>query len=235
MHAIPRDFRDRCVRVGRQALLALALAAAAPGLARAGSQPMQFHVQPLQSADCKYKCPNVVVADGVIEPETPEAFLDFARQAANSPNLKSVMLINSPGGNVVASMEFGVKLRELGMAAIVASYGYDGSRAGATPGECVSACVYALMGAVRRVAPTQSRVALHRMSVVQTEEPMRGHAGAVSRRLADGRLVDIVARYARQMGVNPEVVRQAESLDPDHIRSLSSGEMRRWRLATPKL
>jgi hypothetical protein len=30
-------------------------------------------------------------------------------------------------------------------------------------------------------------------------------------------------------------VRQAESLEPDHIRSLSSGEMRRWKLATPKL
>ena len=38
------------------------------------------------------------------------------------------MLINSPGGNVVASMEFGAALRELGMAAIVAGYGSDGMR-----------------------------------------------------------------------------------------------------------
>jgi hypothetical protein len=37
------------------------------------------------------------------------------------------------------------------------------------------------------------------------------------------------------MGVSPEVVLQAESLDPDHIRALSSAEMRRWRLASPKL
>jgi hypothetical protein len=73
------------------------------------------------------------------------------------------------------------------------------------------------------------------MSVAQAEEPARGHGGYVVRRLADSRLVDIVANYARQMGVSPEVVRQAESLDPDHIRMLSSGEMRRWRLATPKL
>jgi len=48
-------------------------------------------------------------------------------------------------------------------------------------------------------------------------------------------LVDIVARYARTMGVSPEVVLQAESQDPDHIRALSSAEMRRWRLASPKL
>ena len=50
------------------------------------------------------------------------------------PNLKSLMLINSPGGNVVASMEFGAELRQLGMAAIVAGYGSDGMKAGPTPG-----------------------------------------------------------------------------------------------------
>ena len=196
---------------------------------------MRFRVAPLMSDNCGTRCPNVLIADGVIEPETPQAFADFAREAARTQNLKSVMLINSPGGNVVASMEFGSRLRQLGMAAIVAGYGYDGMRAGPTAGECVSACVYALMGAVRRVAPQQSRVALHRMSVSQSETPTRGRPGGVSRRLADGRLVDVVANYARQMGVNPEVVRQAERGDPDHIQMLSAGEMRRWRLASSKL
>ena len=79
-------------------------------------------------------------------------------------------------------------MRELRAAAIVASYGYDGARAGATPGECVSACVYALMGAIRRVAPTQSRVALHRMSreVARAGERARTGNGREGRRLADG-------------------------------------------------
>ena len=205
------------------------------GPARAGSGPMQFRVEPLQREGCGARCPNVLVADGVIEPDTPQRFVDFAREAARAQNLKSVMLINSPGGNVVASMEFGARLRQLGMAAIVASYGNDGMHSGPAAGECVSACVYALMGAVKRIAPAQSRVALHRMSVSQTEAPTRGRAGFDTRRLADGRLVDIVAKYARQMGVNPEVVRQAERGDPDHVQMLSSGEMRRWRLASPKL
>jgi len=218
-----------------RAALSAMLACLGSGVARAGSAPMQFHVEPLQSGNCGYHCPNVVVADGVIEPDTPQEFIDFARQVAHEPNLRAVMLINSPGGNVVASMEFGAKLRQLGMAAIVASYGYDGRRSGATPGECVSACVYALMGAVRRVAPAQSRVALHRMSVSQSQAPARGHVGSVTRRFADTRLVGIVARYARQMGVSPDVVIQAESLEPDHIRALSQREMKRWRLASPKL
>ena len=218
-----------------RALAASLVLAGAAAPARAGSQPMQFRVEPLLSESCGARCPNVLVADGVIEPDTPQTFVDFAREAARTQNLKSVMLINSPGGNVVASMEFGARLRELGMAAIVAGYGSDGMRAGPTAGECVSACVYALMGAVRRVAPQQSHVALHRMSVSLSEPPGRGRPGVVSRRLADGRLVDVVANYARQMGVSPEVVRQAERGDPDHIQLLSASEMRRWRLASPRL
>jgi hypothetical protein len=229
------EFRGSFASAARKALVGVALACAIPLTASADSRPMRFQVEPLQSADCGYHCPNIVVADGVIEPDTPDVFVDFAREAARAPNLKAVMLINSPGGNVVASMEFGAKLRQLGMAAIVASYGYDGLRSGPTPGECVSACVYALMGAVRRVAPPQSRVALHRMSVPQSVTPTRGRVGAVSRKFADPRLVGIVARYARQMGVNPDVVMQAESLQPDHVRTLSPSEMRRWRLASPKL
>jgi len=217
------------------AALACVAALSLVGPARAGSGPMQFRVAQLQMEGCGMSCPNVVVADGVIEPDTPKIFLDFAREAARSQNLKSVMLINSPGGNVVASMEFGARLRQLGMAAIVASYGYDGLRSGPAAGECVSACVYALMGAVRRIAPEQSHVALHRMSVSYSQTPTRGRVGSTSRRLADGRLVDVVAKYARQMGVNPEVVRQAERGDPDHVQLLSSGEMRRWRLASPRL
>ena len=172
-------------------------------MAQAGSEPMRFRVEPLQNDNCGYHCPNVVVADGVIEPDTPQAFADFAREAAHAQNLKALMLINSPGGNVVASMEFGANLRRLGMAAIVAGYGYDGAHAGPTPGECVSACVYALMGAVRRVAPAQSRVALHRMSVTMPKCRRAAASGGVERKFADPRLVDIVSRYARQMGVSP--------------------------------
>ncbi len=91
------------------------------------------------------------------------------------------------------------------------------------------------MGAVRRVAPAQSHVALHRMSVNQSEAPTRGRVGFATRRFADTRLVGIVARYARQMGVSPDVVMQAELLQPDHIRALSPQEMKRWRLASPRL
>ena len=101
-------------------------------------------------------------------------------------------------------------------------------------GECLSACVYALMGAVRRVAPDGSEVGLHRMSIVESES--RGWLGPSRemRSFADPPMLAALTRYARRMGVNPALVRMAESLPPDTVHMLSRDEMRRFALATSK-
>jgi len=82
-------------------------------------------------------------------------------------------------------------------------------------GECVSACVYAMMGAVKRVAPPGSEVALHRMSVVETESGLSGDATRVARSYAGRPIVGLLKRYARRMGVNPALVGAAEALPPE--------------------
>ncbi len=190
---------------------------------------MTFSVARISSPQCGAHCPEVVVADGVIEPETPGAFVEFARRAAMSSNLRGVILLNSPGGNVAASMELGTAFRRLRLAAIVAGYATSGEASGPIAGECYSACVYALMGAVKRVAPPLSHIALHRMSVLLKDG---APGGGPSRRFADAHLVAVLARYAAEMGVSPAIVYNAESLPPDHIHLLSRGELRRSRLAT---
>ncbi len=76
------------------------------------------------------------------------------------------------------------------------------------------------MGAVRRIAPPQSRVALHRMSI-------ESDAGRGPKSFADPRLVSVVARYAQRMGVSAKVVWAAESLAPDHVSMLSAHELQR--------
>ena len=198
------------------------------GKAHAEANPMTFSIADLVEPECGSRCPKVVVAQGVIEAETPNDFLRFARAAALANGLRAVVFIDSPGGNVVGSMELGVAFRRLRLAAVVAGYANSGGISGLVAGECVSACVYALMGAVRRVAPAMSRVALHRMSIAPETA-----AGGV-RRYADARLVELVVNYARRMGVNPMVVRAAESLPPDHVRLLSARELRTWGLATSR-
>ncbi len=221
-----------CYRaLGRLALgLALTvLGSAPPEVARAASGSMTFRVEPLDVGRCGARCPHVIVADGVIELSTPQTFVDFLKSGAEDGKLKRIVFFNSRGGNVVASMTFGHILRDLRIAGVVGRFHAQGEP-GPYVGECLSACVYALMGAVRRVAPPGSEVALHRMSIVETEGA--GWFGQrTTRSFADPPMVAVLARYARRMGVNPALVRAAESLPPDTMHVLSPDEMRRWSFA----
>ncbi len=128
-------------------------------------------------------------------------------------------------------MELGAAFRELNAAAIVAGYASVGGRTGAVSGRCLSACVYALIGAARRVVPRTSVVGLHRMSVVEgLDGPEPGR-----RTLADPELVAALASYAARMGVDPALIRRAESLTPGVLHFLSRAEIAHWRLAQPRM
>jgi hypothetical protein len=213
---------------GAVALVAVALM---PAVAQERGTPMSFHVAPLESRECGKHCPDVIVADGVIEAETPQAFVDFLKSGSADAKLRRLVFFNSRGGNVVASMVFGHILRGLRIAGVVGRFDAGGDP-GPYVGECLSACVYALMGAVRRIAPPGSEVGLHRMSIIETEGGGFLRAPQVTRSFADPPMVAVLGRYARRMGVDPALVRTAESLPPDTVHVLSRDEMRRWSLAT---
>jgi hypothetical protein len=224
----------KLLRVGLGAILGLAglLSSAA---ASADSSSMTFRVQPLEAGGCGVRCPHVIVADGVIDINTPQAFVDFLKAGANDKTLRRVVFINSRGGNVAASMVFGRILRELRAASIIGRF--DSGREAGRPyaGLCLSACVYAMMGAVRRVAPPGSEVALHRMSIVESDGGGWAGPARVTRSFADASMVALLAKYASRMGVNPALVRAAESLPPDTVHVLTRDEMRRWSFATSQL
>jgi hypothetical protein len=212
------------------AALGLAGCALTSAFAQEHGSPMTFRVAPLESRECGRHCPDVIVADGVIEAETPQAFVDFLKSGSSDKKLRRIVFFNSRGGNVVASMVFGHILRGLRIAGIVGRFDAAGDP-GPYVGKCLSACVYALMGAVRRVAPPGSELGLHRMSIVENES--RGLFGShVTRSFADPPMVAVLGRYARRMGVDPALVRTAESLPPDTVHLLTRAEMRRWSLAT---
>jgi hypothetical protein len=201
-----------------------------PAAAADHGPSMSFRVAPLASHECGRHCPDVIVAEGVIEVQTPEAFVNFLKSGNSDSKLRRIVFFNSRGGNVVASMVFGHILRGLRIAGVVGRFDAAGDP-GPYVGECLSACVYALMGAVRRVAPPGSEIGLHRMSIVETEGG--GLFGSqVKRSFADPPMVAVLGRYARRMGVDPALVRRAESLPPDTVHVLTRDEMRRWSLAT---
>ena len=212
------------------AAFALGAVAVAPVAAQEHGASMSFRVAPLESRECGRHCPDVIVADGVIEAETPQTFVNFLKSGSSDSRLRRIVFFNSRGGNVVASMVFGHILRGLRIAGVVGRFEAAGDP-GPYVGKCLSACVYALMGAVRRVAPPGSEVGLHRMSIIESERS--GLFGShVTRSFADPPMVAVLGRYARRMGVDPALVRTAESLPPDTVHVLSREEMRRWSLAT---
>jgi hypothetical protein len=198
--------------------------------AQAQTEPMRFRLAKVEAGNCGADCAEIIVAEGVIEEDTPQAFVDFLNSAAADRRARGVVLLSSPGGHVAASMELGAALREMGAAVIVARSFRAGGRDMTAPGQCMSACVYALMGGIRRIVPPDSSVGVHRMSRQEATGAGR-ELRAPTRTFASDDLVGALAEYAAQMGVNPEVIRTAERISPDDIHILSGAELRRWRLA----
>lgn len=214
--------------LGALAFFALGAVASAP----VAVAEMAFRTIPVGNQRCGARCPQVVAAEGEIVESTPDAFLSFVRQNAGGGNLHGIVLLDSPGGKVVASMELGQAIRRLGMAVIVARPASDSPDL--VSGRCYSACVYALMGGRRRVVPPQSRVGVHRMFNYSTSFDFS--EGLVrERNYDDGGMRATLSQYSSKMGVSTELVSLAERTSPDRLYMLSAAEIARWRLAGGKL
>ena len=188
-------------------------------------------------SECRGKCPLVIVAEGEIKRDTPQTFARFIRNNLRQKRMRAVIFVHSPGGLVVASMNLGKMFRKLGAAVVVARIQPPANGRGNTvftSGRCFSACVYALMGAKKRVVPPQSSLIVHRMFIYE----MMGNAdgGGLTRQKTyrNEKLYKDLTRYARMMGVSSSVIYDAENTPAGEVRVISQRELRKWRLAVPK-
>lgn len=203
-------------------------------LAAARADEMSFRAVTL-GGQCGGRCPTVIVAQGEIVEDTPNAFVSFVQQNARGGDLHSVVLLDSPGGKVGASMEFGQVLRRLGAAVIVARPAADTETTGdLLAGRCYSACVYALMGGRKRVIPRLSSVGVHRMfNYVLARDPAGGEP--LRRRHYDhGNMRARLLRYSNRMGISNDLINYAERTSSDRLHVLSRAEIARWRLGSGK-
>lgn len=180
-------------------------------------------------------CPAIITAVGRITERTPQMFLDFLEQHGGR-NLHAVVFLDSPGGGVMASMEFGALLRQVGAAAVVARVMVDSrGEPVIVNAQCFSACVYALIGARKRVIPRESEVGIHRMFLSvdgvdpATEEVLRSQHGGNSDMEA------FLSRYTSKMGVSPALIARAEHTPSQSLYILSRADIRRWHLGVPNL
>jgi hypothetical protein len=150
--------------------------------------------------------------------------------------MHGIVLLDSPGGHVVAAMELGLTIRKLGMAVIVARPGAESAATGDLfSGKCYSACVYALMGGRKRVIPPQSKVGVHRMFNYETNFNLAEGGFVRERYVDDGDMRDKLARYTTTMGVSSGLINLAEHTSPDVIHVLTPAEIARWRLGSRRL
>lgn len=211
----------------------LILSARAPAFAA----PMSFEIVTVGVGQCRAHCPQVIFAQGEIDNGSADALLGFVKQSLGGRDLHGVVLLDSPGGHVIAAMELGLTIRRLGMAVIVARPGGGGGDGTAAlySGRCYSACVYALMGGRKRVIPPQSRVGVHRMFNYATSFNLAEGGFVRERYVDDGDMRRRLAHYSRMMGVSDGLIDLAERTSPDYLRVLTPGEIARWRLASRKL
>ena len=204
--------------------------------ARAEGEMTFRAVQIGRSSLCGYTCPTIISATGQITQSTPSRFLDFIQQNYDRRNLHAVVFLDSPGGRVFASMEFGTLLRKVGAAAVVARVYADGNGGSViSNAQCFSACVYALMGARKRVIPGSSQVGIHRMFAYEDHFNMFGGVTARERRYDNGDMRSYLMRYSNEMGVSPALIAAAEHVPSDSLHILSRSEIQRWHLGVPRL
>ena len=141
--------------------------------AAAQAEDMTFRLVPIgDPAKCKSRCVDAIAADGEITNSTPDEFVAFLMRTFRDPRVRSVVLLNSPGGQcrrIDAARRGAAQGRSAGDRRACRTGGARGSGVVLTGGGCYSACVYALMGAEKRVIPHGSKVGIHRMFTYEWE------------------------------------------------------------------
>ncbi len=201
---------------------AVSLLAVTPALA---DEDMSFRIVSLGNTGQQ-----VIAAEGQITDATPQVFREFVREHYERPSLHAIVLIDSYGGKVLASMELGKIFRQLG-AAVIVGQPASGAVAG---GRCFSACVYALIGGKKRVIPPQSQAGIHRMVAYGGGYDSQ-FGGTATMRLDNGTVAGALSRYTSSMGVNPGIISLAEHIPPGALHFLSRSEIARWSLAVSQL
>lgn len=200
----------------------------------ANAGEMRFSLVSVGNAHyCGAHCPAVIMADGEITDSTPYDFMNFVRENIGHRDLHSVILLDSPGGKVVAAMQLGRIWRRLGATAVVARP-EPGRRSRFLAASCESACVYALIGARKRVVPPGSVVGVHRMFFYDDNSGPMNEGASGRRHYDNGSMKAMLSRYTARMGVSPALISEAERISSDRIHVLSRREMARYHLASSR-
>lgn len=174
-------------------------------LSSASVQALEFSVQHRDGV-------SFIFAQGEIERDDDRSLL---RVVSGGLHPQTVIMLNSPGGSLAASVRLGRAIRDLGFETFVGGAGV-----------CASACFFSFIGGVRRLMDPDGAIGVHQFV---TDSATDGHAATADSQSFSAQLLTHVI----EMGVDPAALAKAMETPPTHIYYFDWWELKRLRIVNP--
>jgi len=173
-----------------------------------------------------------VVAQGRIQGNETGRLLSFL-QATSGASAARTLILSSPGGNMVSALHLGEIVRRLGLRTSVGRIGVNSfGQPVLTSGLCGSACVFVLMGGVRRTLSPGSVIGLHSPQISVFSRGSSYVVDPVTSQHVIRATEPVLRSYARHMGVSPTLIGIAHGVPHHSARVLTPSEINRYGLVT---
>jgi hypothetical protein len=195
----------------------------------------EWRVEPA-GAGCGNDCRRWVYAVGPITAQTP---LDFDAFADQQELRGATLVLDSEGGSVSGAMEFGRKVRALGMRTTVGRMTPARNGAAVAPSPdaaCSSMCGFVLLAGVQRQVPSEASVNVHQIWLAKKRNKILTSSYTAAEVSLVQRDVARLANYTLEMAGDLElfeIALQVPSWGPMH--RLSAEELVRAKLISPTL
>jgi len=162
-----------------------------------------------------------ILASGEIDDRAAQDFSAFLK--AQRVGAGALVVLNSPGGDLLQSLVLGNKIRAAGLATTVVRY--DRAAQQFRPGGvCASACAYAFLGGVERTVGEGARIGVHQIFLADQTQAMSA---------ADGlELMSLVAVHVNRLCGNLDLLIPTMKTRPQDMHWLSAGELTRYAVVT---
>jgi hypothetical protein len=196
------------------------------------SSTMRFEWRSEEPTDaCNEACRTWISAVGPITERTPHDFAAFAR---HRDVRGAVLVLDSEGGSVVGTMEFGRTLRRLQITTTVGktvTSPSDGRTTISPAASCESMCGFVLLGGLHRYVPLEARVLVHQIWLATKRDRGETTSYAADELSLVEHDIGSLARYTIEMGGDIEFLETALRIPPwEPLYCLSQDEVRRMGL-----
>jgi hypothetical protein len=205
----------------------------------AAPTPMRFEwVREGPAEQCGDHCREWISATGAIVDSTVKDFEAFAR---HRDVRGAVIVLDSPGGNVVQGLALGREFRRLQLTTsvgrtvkLVAGAGGGEQRATLSPrATCNSMCVFLLLGGVKRHIPDGARIFVHQIWPSSKRNDANAATYSATNVATIQRVNGEIGRYIVDMGAHIELFEIASRIPPwEEMRLLSREELQRMKVHT---